>query len=1108
MRTLTYTDRSEILRIVEKGKQSSTLSREELVRQASAMLFSHVRNVGIEYALTRDVLALSYDLIFSENNDVQTTAQGALSYLINKKDFWPDDTCDYGLQDDHYVLGLAIHEISEITGNSLRYSGPELSEKQRMDVETKVAQYFEKPLLSDEKLLEHGLRVTGKIGHIAVSGFWGRFRRNMDLLFKTLSETSDDVEKKWSRAALSYLADENDLIPDDLGLIGFLDDVYAVTFALTHMKCNSANLISAIDYVVEKWPWLGWMVFTDNNVNHELSEFLITNMGLAQRILRIDQEPQMENLIVPVVNPIPVILGFLTAIGEVYESSKNGQPEIVFEKGQKVFFDGKAIRIFEGFTKTPNGIPLLGLREDFKQNGIPNSRIHWITDSEKNRARLQPANANRSTRGRIHTNLDTSTATIGALDRLLHTELPVQVSAVSKTIFVVTKTGSAQYLADNIKLYGQKLRDILPMGQCDPEGNIKFWSKKWNRVTPLIVFASDIPTICSKIQDDDVRKCGMVIVESSEKLGREPSSLQMLSNLGVDVLLLTPDAAFQANYEIAKQNFALTEWTEEELRDLIWESPSQESQLGILQQYDSILKRTLQSTVIPVCVKSEAAENAWNKVLDLREAAKQSKLQEDLEELAVTAWKILRRLMEWPIILKPVSDLDQWITDNITSLKNILFKNYLSPIELSCVNNAAQALESFRNELLLKNKKEEELRNLTVSNSPLSVVCRGKAAACQLRDYLLENQSEPSMISVKSCSVSIMDTQVNTIVITGWFNKRNMEKFLCPPAAKKVYLLLYESECVEYNEFKKIRRSLRSRHYATPVSISVIDGSNSHRSSRIEPKPDTVDIFKTEGRVDDMEELTQKMLRKQSINNVEPYDADDTISARLFSFADGYHAWLTDSYRAKRVTSLITGTYDSNEENEIELVSRNELEIGDYLLFNLGQDSDAIRFVADRSLNNPEIRNVSSLWRKALLRFRSNCGLSAEDIQEILKYNGCKHCLMTIRTWLDDDELIAPRSFTNDVSAIAKATGDEELKKRFNECCNAISKIYGAHRKASSWLAKRVMDIFSKNIRLNIEESSKMIDDTIVVVNIDNIDDEDTSIRRSAANRIIKDIFE
>jgi uncharacterized membrane protein YkvA (DUF1232 family) len=1108
MRTLTYSDRSEIIRIIEKGKHTLSLSREELVRQASAMLFSHVRNVGIEYALTRDVLALSYDLIFSENNDVQTTAQGALSYLINKEDFWPDDACDYGLQDDHYVLGLAIHEISEITGNSPRYSGPELSEKQRMDVEKKVAQYFNKQLFADEKLLEHGLRVAGKIDYIAVSGFWGRFRRNIDLLFKTLSKTSDEVEKKWAGAALSYLADENDLIPDDLGLIGFLDDVYAVTFVLSHMKCNSANLISAIDYVVEKWPWLGWMVLTDNNVNHELSEFLITNMGLAQRMLNIDQEHQLENLIIPVVNPIPVILGFLTAIGVVYESSKNDQPDVVFEKGQKVIFDGNAIRIFEGFRKTPDGTHQFGLREDFKQNGMPNSRIHWIMDSKKNRARLQPANANRSTRGRINTNLDTSTAPIGALDRLLHTELPVRVSTVGKTIFVVTKTGHARYLADNIKLYGQKLRDILPMGQCDPDGNIKFWSEKWEKITPLILFASDIPTICSKIQDDDIKECGMVIVESSEKLGKETSSLQMLSNLGVDVLLLTPDAAFQANREIAKQNFALTEWTEEELRDLIWGSSSQDSSLGILQQHDSILKRTLQSTIIPICVKSEAAENAWNKVLDLREAAKQSKLQEDLEELAVTAWKVLRRLMEWPIILKPVSDLDQWITDNISSLKNILFKNYLSPIELSCVNNAAQALESFRNELLLKNNKEEELHNLTGSNSPLSVVCRGKAAACQLRNYFSENQSEPSMISVKSCSVSIMDTQSNTIIITGWFNKRNMEKLLCPPIAKNVYLLLYESECVEYNEFKKIRKSLRSRRHATPVSISVTDCSNSHRSSRIEPKPDTVDIFKTEGRVDDLEELTQKILRKQSIKNVEPYDTDDTISARLFNFADGYHAWLTDNYRAKRVTSLINGTYDSNEENEIELIPRNELEIGDYLLFNLGQDSDAIRFVADRSLNNPEIRNISSLWRKALQRFRNNCGLAAEDIQEILEYHGCKHCLMTIRAWLDDDELIAPRSFINDVSAIAEATGDEELKKRYNECCNAISKIYGAHRKASRWLAKRVMDMFSKNIRLNLEENSKMIDDTIVVVSVDNVDDEDTLVRRSAANHIIKDISE
>ncbi|KPK50514.1 MAG: hypothetical protein AMK72_02025 [Planctomycetes bacterium SM23_25] len=98
MQPLTYSDRSEMLRIVEslRGKAPSD---EDVVRRTSELLTSHIQAAGFEYALTRNALALCYHLMYGGGEPVTKAARGALLYLTYRDDLFPDDTPGIGLED-------------------------------------------------------------------------------------------------------------------------------------------------------------------------------------------------------------------------------------------------------------------------------------------------------------------------------------------------------------------------------------------------------------------------------------------------------------------------------------------------------------------------------------------------------------------------------------------------------------------------------------------------------------------------------------------------------------------------------------------------------------------------------------------------------------------------------------------------------------------------------------------------------------------------------------------------------------------------------------------------------------------------------------------------
>jgi hypothetical protein len=175
-----------------------------------------------------------------------------------------------------------------------------------------------------------------------------------------------------------------------------------------------------------------------------------------------------------------------------------------------------------------------------------------------------------------------------------------------------------------------------------------------------------------------------------------------------------------------------------------------------------------------------------------------------------------------------------------------------------------------------------------------------------------------------------------------------------------------------------------------------------------------------------------------------PRQGEEVYPARMVHFVGRSWSAMTDDHRSVMLSQDANGT-------SIHHVRLDELVPGSRLILRASGDRDVIRLLAEQRKGEAayrQLRSRASLWRTALRA----TSLDVQTINETLKSNGVHRHPATIRAWLADGELIAPRS-TKDVAAIASAF---PLRGRtqadWQACCNAIDELRSLHVSAGSHL--------------------------------------------------------
>src|SRR5687767_1073267 len=118
MMRLTYADREAILHVLDGLKAQGERDDATLVAEVSKWAQRLKPSVGFENSLLRDITTLCHYLISRADEDIKELARGGLSYALRADDLIPDDTPVFGLQDDAFVVGFAVHEIRSCLGEA------------------------------------------------------------------------------------------------------------------------------------------------------------------------------------------------------------------------------------------------------------------------------------------------------------------------------------------------------------------------------------------------------------------------------------------------------------------------------------------------------------------------------------------------------------------------------------------------------------------------------------------------------------------------------------------------------------------------------------------------------------------------------------------------------------------------------------------------------------------------------------------------------------------------------------------------------------------------------------------------------------------------------
>jgi hypothetical protein len=123
-----------------------------------------------------------------------------------------------------------------------------------------------------------------------------------------------------------------------------------------------------------------------------------------------------------------------------------------------------------------------------------------------------------------------------------------------------------------------------------------------------------------------------------------------------------------------------------------------------------------------------------------------------------------------------------------------------------------------------------------------------------------------------------------------------------------------------------------------------------------------------------------------------------------------------------------------------------------------------------------------------------------------LKEAGLSRQLLTVRNWLTNQHMIAPKNF-EDVRLIAKAAGDEELAAQLSEVQAASEQIKSQHIRAGFRLTEMLRDALPKDIEVpdNREMQLDLVFGKVWIVKVEDIDEATIQCNRWLVNRLLWD---
>lgn len=615
---------------------------------------------------------------------------------------------------------------------------------------------------------------------------------------------------------------------------------------------------------------------------------------------------------------------------------------------------------------------------------------------------------------------------------------------MESSIVNMTSIINAKQLINGCKLCGQSIKDAVLIGQADFEGNVKNIGTGQLGGIPAIVLASDLYAISELAGKGHPIQSIIIDGSNANALSSQLPELDKLLRCGVPITCVTDVVNSFDLQPFLERGFNLWRWDETSITDKLYDvsplSSDRKTKYCAKRKVDYIVTDGNEiSTAIRLLYthrkESQAASaqmlKLFDKLFSLAFIALHETVPFDSNECIQTreSLEVCDQLLSAEKPYLPPATYDDY-KSIIDYMKEVFSHGYVLPKHEALANRLLSA--GLRKVALVVPERSEKSR-----------IQRYWQKWCA--DVGLMTQIEvlyPAEYYNAACD------KFSATIVVGWLKRAIMRKTLYSFITQTYIVLLYDYEKRWKNyDSSKWNAALNSEANRKVVEKSFTSDGLSVSSSRfVSAAHEAPEIPETD-ELAEIETVLRENKYRQYVAGGGKKTESETVEAIPVNYVGGYLAFYRTGHKIISASNII-----ENDADKIETKYPTELKMGDFVVVR-EVDRDLVKEMADIILERSQMadkRSIASKWKEALEI--ESLFYSPEQIYEHLQHAGCTRSFAAVRSWIMDEDMIAPQS-KQDLESIAAITENDVLKEMMDQVYNAGQIVKTAHMQAGRTLS-------------------------------------------------------
>lgn len=993
-------------------------------------------------------IASQYRLHATTEPKVAALAAGALVFLeeaIERRALDDDDRREL-----NWILETAVGRLAAQVG-SAHLKGC-LSSEELRHIDERLSSYDDdEPFDVDSVVLavRRQLAVLEKFGGL---GDWAGLSTKTDALIAAARRSGH--ENAPARAALRYLAELHDVVTDNVGVLGLIDDIYVLEWAYAAVE-NQTLCLPILEALSERWPFIATLGLGAQGA--PLDRF---GRYVVCAALKTLATPGAGALVLRETGPYPVIAAVAAAVEAVSAQAQAFEEEMdLWQPGCPVTIGDGTITFHARWGGPIQGTTRPRYRLHVAEAGsisVGEEVLPYLARAPREWKRL--ANGTHILTWLKDRNVDGLIGLTGDGRRR-----PSRYEAI---LLLTPRTKLDRYLS---ALSPQGLTPAALLGACwiDSQGRPHALPGSATD-RPLLYACGDIGAAADLLSDPpehidawrvlvDGAAPGRTLHAALATSGRlKDSRLCVLAQLhereGLSALI---DQGLEDVWYLEDQDVEVPQMVH----------PGRSAESDPLARF--FARRSAHWTAAySVRVGEDSFLDAVAECLRRGNARRSDDPALDALDLTVAAF--LRRATAQPLPddndRRALEGLAAAIVGQASMLA--VYEPYAAEVRALFAGFTSDASGGDRRKALL------DLAASLGADEAVAVVCRSTATAdrCRTAAEATDALHGFEWMTIEALRAS---APYDRVVVPGWLGRHAMRELSNVGFGAHTDMLLLPYERGWYDRTISAGRRWERRLERSTAQLlkRIVDGGLGNAELRwheqasrrvelqaandVEPIDDTPDTAQAEARA------------VEGIRRALPSAAyrSETAKAQLILFTDpGAFALLPPAGQVIVLPESDGASTGSGSERRL-LMSVAALAPGMLTALPLETDRDLVDAWADRMLaDGGALRARADLWKVALKRHFAATGESYARFAARMAGAGERRDALTIRSWANDTRSIAPRSYRRVLPLMAELMNDAELRARLDDTATAIDDVYRARADAADAIMR---EIFSGAIDLS-----------------------------------------